>query len=314
MSMLSLYWPVLGWQLTTADNREKLRQALLPVKDHSDNNVFIRLLRASAVEANPSEIRRNRKLVRDVTARRLSAQNRYDKCIEACQQIEAAKSQARPDQMEYVQREFDKRISERQSAQDELQALRVRENDLESELADAEAAFAQDEVLDFIKEKKYALHPFNLANAIAGLPFARDVNFIGVWVSRERSAKIESDHWPNLRYEVFKKIETIWNQKGTSNSSTVDFFRGKIAALPKKVKPTIPQQRWNKKKKRVPNLVRQQLADNFFYLEQAIDKSSKVAGTDPRPMPFLIAEGFDDLCAKPKTALDQVLAEAKKIP
>ena len=184
VDMLSSHWPVIGWQLTTADTREKIRQAFHPVKDHADNQLFSRLLRSTTLNAGASEIRRERQTVRDAAARRFRARDTCDKCINACREIEIAMDQARPNQIEYVQREFYRRRTECQSAQDQLREASVTERNLENELADAEAAFAQDQLLEFIKEKKYALHPFNLGNAMAGLPYARDVEFIGAWVSR----------------------------------------------------------------------------------------------------------------------------------
>jgi hypothetical protein len=312
VDMLSSYWPVVGWQLTTADTREKLRQALQPVKDHANNQLFSRLLRPSTLDASSREIRRKREVVQEAASRRFDAQQKCDKCVNACREIEIAMGQAGANQLEYVQREFYRRRSECQAAQDRLPVAKTSESNLENELADAEAAFAQDQLLEFIKERKYALHPLNLGNAMAGLPYARDVKFIGAWVSRERSAKIECRFWPNLRYQLFKTIESIWNENEISTTSPVDFFRSRIAALPRNVKPTIPQEKQGRRK-RVPNSVRQQLADNFYYLERAIDKSLECAKGDPRPMPFLISANFDEILAEPKTYADQVLAKAKKI-
>jgi hypothetical protein len=312
VDMLSSYWPVIGWQLTTADTRTKLRQAFHPVKDHPDNHLFSRLLRFTTLDAGASEIRKKRRTVQDVAGRRFVARQKCDKCINSCREIEIAMDQARPNQIEYVHREFHRRRTECQIAQDQLREASFTERNLENELADAEAAFAQDQLLEFIREKKYALHPFNLGNAMAGLPFARDVKFIGVWVSRERSAKIDCRFWPNLQYQLFKTIESIWNDNEISTVSPVDFFRDKIAALPRNVKPTIPQEKRGKKK-RVPNAVRQKLADNFYFLERAIDKGLELAQIDPRPIPFLVLAKFDEILAEPKTYADQVLAEAKKI-
>jgi hypothetical protein len=314
LGMLSSRWAQIGWQLRTAGSREDLRQALHLVKDHPDKNRFARLLRPTESAASTKGIRIKRKAVKEAVKRRFIAQTECDKCVSGCREIEMAMNQATPDQMEYVQREFSRRRVRCQDAQDQLRRLKVIESDLEEELANAEAAFAQDQLLEFIAEKKYALTPFNLANAMAGLPYARDVEFLGVWVSRERCAKIECRFWPNLDYQVFETIETIWNDKMISASSPVDFFRQRIAALPKTRKATIPQERAIKgKKKRVPNSVRQRLADNFFYLEQAIDKSLKSIDKDSRPMPFIILSNFGEILAKPRTAVDQVLAEARKI-
>jgi len=314
LGMLSSRWAQIGWQLRTAGSRDDLRLVFHLVKDHPAKNLFARLLRPTESAASAKGIRIKRKAVDQAVERRFIAQTECEKCVSGCREIELAMNQATPDQMEYVQREFSRRRVKCQGAQDRLHRLKVAEGNLEDELANAEAAFAQEQLLEFIKEKKYALHPFNLANAMAGLPYATGVEFLGVWVSRERCAKIECPFWPNLDYQVFETIEKIWNDKSISVFSPVDFFRQRIAALPKTRKATIPQERAiRRKKKRVPNSVRQHLADHFFYLEQAIDKSLKSVDEDSRPMPFIILSNFGEILAKPRTAVDQVLAEARKI-
>jgi len=312
--MLSSRWAQIGWQLRTARSREDLRQAFQLVRDHPAKALFARQLRPTESGAIKKGIRIKRKAVKEAVKRRFIAQTECEKCVSGCREIEMAMNQAKPDQIEYVQREFSRRRVKCQDAQDQLHRLKLTESNLENELANAEAAFAQEQLLEFIKEKKYALHPFNLANAMAGLPHATGVEFLGVWVSRERCAKIECCFWPNLDYQVFETIEMIWNDNRISASSPVDFFRQRIAALPKTRKATIPQEKASgKKRERVPNSVRQHLADNFFYLEQAIDKSLKSVDKDSRTMPFIILSNFGEILAKPRTAVDQVLAEAKKI-
>jgi hypothetical protein len=313
LGMLSSRWAQIGWQLRTAGSREDLSQAFQLVRDHPAKALFARQLRPTESAASAKGVRIKRRAVEKTVERRFLVQTECEKCVSGCREIEIAMDQARPDQMEYVEREFSRRRVKCQEAQDQLHRLKVIERNLEDELEDAEAAFAQEQLLEFITEKKYALTPFNLANAMAGLPYARDVEFLGVWVSRERSAKIECPFWPNREYQVFETIETIWNDKSISASSPVDFFLQRIAALPKTRKATIPQEKVISKKKRVPNSVRQHLADNFFYLEQAIDKSLKSVDEDSRPMPFIILSNFGEILAQPRTFADQVLAEGARI-
>ena len=313
LGMLSSRWAQIGWQLRTAVSREDLRQAFQLVKDHPSKDLFARLFRATELAASTKGIRIKRKAVEEAVERRFMAQTECENCVSGCREIEMAMNQARPDQMEYVHREFFRRRVRCQDAQGQLHRSKMTESALENELADAEAAFAQEQLLEFINEKKYALHPFNLANAMAGLPYAKDVEFLGVWVSRERCARIECDLWPNLDYQVFETIETIWNDKSISASSPVDFFRQEIAALPKTRKTSIPQEKAFGKKKRVPNSLRQHLAENFFYLEQAINKSLKSVNEDSRPMPFIILSNFGEILAQQKTFADIVLAKGGRI-
>ena len=68
--------------------------------------------------------------------------------------------------------EFPRRRAACQDAQDQAFAAESKERTVENELLDMEAAYAQDELLTFITKAKYALHPLNLASAMAGLPCA----------------------------------------------------------------------------------------------------------------------------------------------
>lgn len=308
LSILCSCWPDIGWQLTKARTREELRQALQPVKDHSNRQCIDRLLRATNVTADAREIRQKRLALGQAVKWMHDARAKRNKHMEDCREIEVAMSQAKPNQIDFVQREFPKRREACQEAQAQASVAETKERILENELLDMEAAFAQDELLVFIKKSKYALHPLNLANAMAGLPYGIGVPFLGVWQSHARCSRIESPGWPSYRYQIFEKIESMWEQSKFSSISPVEFCRQQIAALPKTVWQTHPIMGSQK----VDNYVRTHLCENWWYLQRAIEKSLQ-PNDDPRPMHFIISSNFDKLLGELRTYADSAVAKAARI-
>ncbi len=151
VNILSSWWADIGWQLTTATTGEELRQALQPVKDHPDRQLIARLLRPTRVTASAREIREKRLAHGKAVKCMHDVQANCNKCINACREIEFAMSQAMPEQIDFIQREFSNRRSKCQEAQTQSEATKSTESMLEQELLDQEAAFAQDELLTFIK-------------------------------------------------------------------------------------------------------------------------------------------------------------------
>ena len=155
--------------------------------------------------------------------------------------------QARPEQMESVQAEFFRRRTKCQTAQTELRSAKLAESGIECELSDAEGGFAQERLLEFINKRKYALHPFNIANAMAGLPYATDVEFLGVWMSRERCAKIPAVFGLTSHTKCLPRS----GQFGTISAcrrSHLSISSGEDRRLTESVKPIFPKKnRGNKK-------------------------------------------------------------------
>jgi hypothetical protein len=111
-----------------------------------------------------------------------------------------------------------KRWQECRRAQASVDAAQAVLKTIEQGLADKEAGFCQEELLEFIIKGKYARSPLGLANAMAGLPdMAWDT-------SPDRCSKIKVE--PNFHYAVFVTISTIWNHRERySESSGVQLFR-----------------------------------------------------------------------------------------
>ena len=314
VNILSSWWPDIGWQLAMATTREELRHAFEPVKDYSDRHLLDRLLRPTKVttaadtKERAREIREKRLELGKAVERMRDAQAQRDECVNACREIEGAMGQAKTEQIEFVKQEFSKRRATCQEAQTESQVANAAEKILESELLDKEAAFAQDELLTFIKKGKYALHPLNLANAMAGLPFAVDVRFLGAWQSHARCSGLGCAGWPSYRYQVFEQIESMWEHSKSSSLPTVEFFREQIKRLPKTVRQTHPPIGSDE----VDNYVRSYLSENWWYLQRAIERSVQI-DHDPRPVHFIIASNFNTFVGEPKTYADMAVARVARV-
>jgi hypothetical protein len=306
-NLLCCWWPEIGSQLTTATTREALIGALQPVKDHANRHLLSRLLRPTTAHATGREIRGKRKDHEKLVEERSGQQAYSEKCFKACRQIDLALMQPRPEDAEFIFDELSRRRTECQQARDRVRAAEKEEHDLERQLLDMEAAFAQDELLEFIVKAKYSLDPLKVANAMAGLPFALGVPFLTVWTSYSRCSQLSCPMWPSWHYEEFKAIESMWKESELFPATRLNVFENEIRSLPKTVLQTHP----TLGSIRVENYVRTHLSEKWWYLQRAIEASIK-ALDDPRPMAFKICSTLNKLLSSPNPA-EEVRAEAARI-
>ena len=81
------------------------------------------------------------------------------------------------------------------------------EQSLQKQLNELEVSFAQEELVRILGEHRCARNPLRLSNAMAGLPY------LTARVSYDRCSKIECTVWPKFDFQVFRKIEAIWNSR-----------------------------------------------------------------------------------------------------
>ncbi len=308
LNMFAFWWPEIGWQLAAAANRDALRLALLPLRDHTNRQYINRLIQETSARGDEHDIRKKRRALAEAVEEMRAAQSHCSSCVNRCRDIEAAMMQATADQSDILLPQFSKRRMECQTAQNQSRAKTEMQLNLESELMDEEAAYAQDQLLIFIGKGKYAFHPLNLANAIAGLPFAIGVPFMGVWQSHARCSRMKSPGWPNYRYEVFKTIESAWESCSSSTQPIIDVFESKIRGLPRTVVQEHPQMG----RLKIENYVRTFLCENWWHLQRAIKKCLETKD-DPRPPFFVIASNLDKFVAEPRTHADLAVADATRI-
>ena len=204
--------------------------------------------------------------------------------------------QARAEQLWKVRGELLKRQSTLLAARKELRSAEESEQSLQKQLNELEVSFAQEELVRILGEHRCARNPLRLSNAMAGLPY------LTARVSYDRCSKIECTVWPKFDFQVFRKIEAIWNSRERYRDLLiVELYRQEIKKLPKTV-------RRNKSE----NYLRKRLAENFGCLKSAIEKSLEL-GADPEQMPFLITSNFDKNREVPTTALSRTLAASERI-
>src|SRR5205807_1316731 len=177
-----------------------------------------------------------------------------------------------------------------------------------------EAGYAQDELLMFIDKRfingKYARNPRNLADAMAGLPYAYGVHFLGVWQSYARCSKL--DCLPHPRFQLFETVQSIWNKSRKSKRPVLEFFYEQITALPKskRVKQVDPIT-GEEFDADAANPIRADLLKFWSIWKLAIQKSLE-ASLEEQRVPYLICANFTVCQRDPKSSLYMVLSEIEE--
>jgi len=253
-------------------------------------------LRTPPAIATGKEVRLTRRRLGKIIERRYDLQGDCNDPLNQYREAEAAVMEARSDQLWAVRSELLKRQEKLSAVRNELSAAKQLEQTLQDELAEKEASFAQTELIRILQERRCALNPLRLANAMAGAPF------LSARVSSARCSKIVCTVWPQFEFQVFRKIESIWESRERyKNLSIVDLYRQEIAKIPRTIE-----------RKRIENPLRKRLAVDFGYLKSAIEKALEVH-SELDQIPFLIKSSFDNDRALPTTALIRTLAAWERI-
>lgn len=218
-----------------------------------------------------------------------------------------ARGEASKDEIKAVEKEITRLKAEKQLATVEHEKACAAQRNLESKLELMEAGFAQDELLMFIDKRfihgRYARDPYNLADAMAGLPYTQALHFMGVWQSYVRCSQLPCA--PHHRFQVFETIQSIWKKSRKSKVPAIKFFEQEIASLPERVKVIDPVTK-KETSDTTRNEVRSYLLDFWPIWELAIEKSLATE-VDPERVPFLICANFAIVQQDPKTSVRLVL-------
>lgn len=315
VGMLSCWWGEVGWQLPRATERDELLLALEPLKDHPDRYHINRLLLPSSKSATAEEIREQRKQNESAIERMYEDQQKQRSTLDLFTQTQMALGQASPSQLEAVKTRIAQRKGELEAASTAYDDSCRMQRDMSNKLEEIEAGYAQDELLMFIKtrfieaKKKFARNPENLANAIAGLPLAPTVPFMGAWQSYVRCSKLECE--PHHRFQLFETIQSIWNKSRKSAIPLLEFFHQEITALPKsitikKTDPITGEEFTDK----LLNMVRHTLENDWPIWRLAIKKSFEFQVEIER-VPFLVCANFTKVQRDPGTPVALVLEETE---
>jgi hypothetical protein len=134
---------------------------------------------------------------------------------------------------------------ERRAAYDQLSK---EIDELQKRIELQEAAFAQAELLRFIREKRYAWNPVNLANAMAGL------GYMTYRQSVTRSLRRKSIAANSLHFEVFRAIAYLCRE--TRPQQLLTELRERVLSLPRRYASA-----------------QREIKQNFYFLRTAVEKS-----------------------------------------
>ena len=308
MWLLSIAWGEIGWQLPQATTLDELRQALEPLRGLPNDQHVSVFLRRSFVVSTAEDVRAARKKLGKAIEDCRLARERHDRYLDAVRTAELAMNEAKSEQQEVFLGELLKGWRERAEALKEWEAAQHAETDLDRDVRAKETGFALSELLDFIKQKKYARNPLRLANAMAGLPD------MGWEQSYARCSAMKCSSWPQFQFRLFRTIKAIWNRRNSYPELTLtQLFRQEIKKLHRTVMISVPQPPPNPPRKgKMDNPIRSYLAENWRSLRLGIEEITE-SETQPDRMPFLILVRFMQNLARPRTPQDLVLIAKEKI-
>jgi hypothetical protein len=184
------------------------------------------------------------------------------------------------------------------TAEQRLNEARRVTRELVSKLEDQEAFFFRTQVLAFIKQRRYAVTPRSLANAIAGLPYMTARH------SAERCAGLKSEIAELRNYTTLIFVTSAWNRRGQrGNLRPVEWYEREIKKLPKFRIIA---------KRRIPNGFRAYLCEGWYYLKRAITETRRLK-LDPRAMPYAITASFLKSVSGTQNPVETAQAEAAQI-
>jgi hypothetical protein len=168
-------------------------------------------------------------------------------------------------------------------------SLRRRELRLEGRLTDLRSAYARQELVRFLRSKRYSLTPLSLANAAAGLPFMS-------WRrSMQRSIKAPSVLADGLTYQVFKAIQYVaTNAAKKTEDGLVITFEDSI--------PTLPSRH---------RFAKVELAEKWLYLERALRQAYR-AKPHQRALAYEITKRYFNQLSS-QSQVNMILADHAKL-
>jgi len=121
-------------------------------------------------------------------------------------------------------------------------------------------------------------------------------------VSYNRCSKIRCSVWPEFDFQMFEKIESIWDSRDHYRDlSIVELYWQEIKKLPRTMR-----------RNKAENYLRSCLAENFGCLKLAIEQSLE-SDADSDQMPFLITSTFNKNRVTPTTGLSRVISASERI-
>lgn len=227
-------WPEIGWPLLSirkvgSGTIEDIQRIFEPVqsKDNCDHGkAFVRGL-PQTVERE--ELRRHR--IRHVDLC-FEIQNVRGRCVEAlrsCVEGEEALKHTGEQERKIIQAEIQTRWEQLFQLLYSLIEAEKESEVLAHTVVREETYWYCSQLLDFLEERRCAVVPIKVANALAGLPD------MGWRESHERCYKMPRSFPERLPYRVLKAVSRIWRRRPRDlDVVPTEFFRIQICKLPRK--------------------------------------------------------------------------------
>jgi hypothetical protein len=288
--LLETTWDEVGALLSTVRTMADLIDVLKPWEKRLEQSEYpVRsLLRTSESRADSRLLYRRRKQGGELHTRYLDAFAWIGKCWESLERflMIPTEGMTAAEQSVICDAIYERgRILAR--AGEDCIELREKEKNLDDLIRDGEAYFSRTEFLRFCRSERYSLNPFNVAKALAGLPF------IGCRQSAKRCRK-----WPEnsggLSYGIFCILKQIVNANVRRSDLIGDADKWLEARFPRGNKYAITD-----------------LRENHYYLRRSI-RAVLEQHTKRARLPGAISREYWKRKSNP-TALDRAFAEDERI-
>jgi len=259
-------WARVGGELQKCKTENDLIRVFSPFENGYAHEFFSPVCRTSNEPATGALTREIRRELRTLIAPSYAVEASKRKTSSELQEVNWALGKGAHANRRSIERVRKRRRKQAAMVEQQFRALSTKEHDLKSRLQSLESSFARQEILKFVKSRRYELNPVNLANALANLPFS------GWRQSMKRSKRSQTKIGNGMFYQIFKAIRflTVSADRPSENILVRDFRAG-ILSLPSRHR-----------------LAKVELAKNWLFLERAVRQGYKTAD-HPRRLHFEIA-------------------------
>lgn len=267
MSWLDGSWGRIGWKLQTAKTVGDIRDALLPLDTGGGHAIGI-FAHATERKAMAKTLRLRKKEVADFNEEVRVASLRERASQEALDRVKAALQQANAKQKAEFAKILEERALAHDQARQEYEDLLRKDHLLRQRFDDERAYFAQNELLRFIRSRRYSFNPVNLANAMAGLPE------MGWRQSAKRCVPHKPQNVPGMIFWLFRFIVNAISESKSTGLPLVQCVKGRL------------QNYKDQTDYRLLDAKR-----NCYHLRRAIE-STKTRKHHPRSLPYRITATY----------------------
>ena len=235
LSFFEEFWPEIGFSLLEIRKQESsaiedVRKVFEPVKGKDRSLPAEAFWRGTPQPVEGKELRANR--IRS-SRLRYGIQDMHSQRLElvrSCAEAENALAQAGELEKEIIRTQANQRKQRLLELEEKLPRAENESKELDKKVQDQETYWYCSQLLAFLRKRKYAIEPLNLANALAGLPE------MGWYESLARCSRMpRSSSFVQFPCEVFKVVARIWRRRPKElQSAPTEFFRAQILKMPKK--------------------------------------------------------------------------------